>query len=181
VLAAGGFGVAGALCVGNAIHCRRVHCVVTGPLYLLAAALFGARSAGFAIPSGWIIVGAAIGTALAFVPEWLGRRYFASRPRTSSLATAGAFLAAGLVAARCLGPALFVLFGVGIASLGALGALEPYRWLFLAIGVGCWFLAYRQRGRATVACAEETCGTPSSRRLSAVLLWGSLAALIVGA
>jgi outer membrane protein TolC len=31
-----GFAVAGALCVGNAIHCRRVHCALTGPLYLAA-------------------------------------------------------------------------------------------------------------------------------------------------
>jgi mercuric ion transport protein len=177
LLGAAGFAVAGTLCVGNAIHCRRLHCAVTGPLYLLAAALFGARAAGVAIPSGWIIGGTAVG----FVPEWLGRHYFELPRVAPSLATAGTFFAAGLVAACCLGPTLFVLFGVGITSLGALGALEPYRWAFLASGLGCWFLAYHQRRRATIACADKTCGTPSSRRLSGVLLWGSLAALIVAA
>src|SRR5439155_11405782 len=40
VLGSAGFGVAGALCVGNAARCRRVHCRVTGPLYLVAALLF---------------------------------------------------------------------------------------------------------------------------------------------
>ncbi len=96
-------------------------------------------------------------------------------------AVAGALAAAGLVAACCLGPTLFVIFGVSIASLGALGALEPYRWLFLVAGLACWSVAYRLRRRATAACADETCGTPTGRRLSGILLWGSLAALIVAA
>jgi Enolase, C-terminal TIM barrel domain len=46
LLAAAGFAVAGALCVANAIHCRRVHCAVTGPLYLLAA-IATARTGGY--------------------------------------------------------------------------------------------------------------------------------------
>lgn len=101
--------------------------------------------------------------------------------KTSRTALAGVLAAAGLVAACCLGPTLFVIFGVSIASLGALGALEPYRWLFLLGGLACWSLAYRERRRATAACADGTCGTPASRGLSGVLLWGSLAALIVAA
>jgi len=36
------------------------------------------RSGGAVIPGGWIVSGAAVGTVLAFVPEWLGKRYFAT-------------------------------------------------------------------------------------------------------
>jgi len=80
VLAAAGFAGAGGLCVGNAARCRRVHCAVTGPLYLVAAVLFLLRGGGAVVPGGWIVAGAAVGTVLAFVPEWLGKRYFTAAP-----------------------------------------------------------------------------------------------------
>lgn len=177
LVAAAGFAVAGVLCLANAIHCGRVHCAITGPLYLVAAGLFLARTAGWSIPGGWIIVGAIVGTALAFVPERMGQLYFAE-PARGHAAAVGTLVAAGLVAACCLGPTLFVVFGLSIASLGILGVLEPYRWLFLLAGLACWVVAYRQRARATAACANEACGTPTSRRLSSIVLWGSLAVLI---
>ena len=183
LLAAAGFAVAGSLCVANAVHCRRVHCAVTGPLYLVAALLFVAKAGGWNIPGGWIVAGAGMGTAVAFVPEWLGKLYLDARPEGARVpvAAAGTLVAAGLVAACCLGPTLFVVFGLSIASLGALGALEPYRWLFFSAGLACWAVAYRQRRRATAACAEDTCGTPTSRRFSGLLLWASLGALLVAA
>lgn len=183
LVAAAGFAVAGVLCVANAIHCRRVHCAVTGPLYLMAAALFLARTAGWHLPGGWIIAGTIGGTALAFVPEWLGKLYFdtSSEAARGRAAVAGTLVAAGLVAACCLGPTLFVIFGVSVASLGALGVLEPYRRLFLLGGLTCWAVAYHQRRRAVASCADEACGTPTSRRLSGVVLWASLAALIAAA
>ena len=81
LLAAGGFAVAGVLCVGNAVRCRRAHCVATGPLYLVAAGLFLARATGAAIPAGWIIGGVALGTVLACVPELLGTRYYGAARR----------------------------------------------------------------------------------------------------
>jgi len=180
LVAAAGFAVAGVLCVANAIHCRRVHCAITGPLYLVAAGLFLARTAGWSIPGGWIIAGALAGTGLAFVPERMGQLYFAE-PARGRAAAAGTLVAAGLVAACCLGPTLFVVFGLSIASLGILGALEPYRWLFLLAGLTCWAVAYRARRRAIAACTEEACGTPTSRQLSGIALWGSLAVLIVAA
>ncbi len=183
LLAAAGFAVAGGLCVANAVHCRRMHCAVTGPLYLVAALSFVTRAAGSDIPGGWIVAGAGVGTALAFIPEWLGTLYFAARPERPRVrvAAAGTLVAAGLVAACCLGPTLFVVFGLSIASLGALGALEPYRWLFFSAGLACWAVAYRQRRRAMGACAEDICGTPTSRRFGGLLLWASLGALVVAA
>lgn len=177
LVAAAGFAVAGVLCVANAIHCRRVHCAITGPLYLVVAGLFLARAAGWSIPGGWIIAGTIAGTVLAFVPERVGKLSFAA-PARGRAAAAGTLVAAGLVAACCLGPTLFVLFGVSIAGLGALGALEPYRRFFLLAGLACWVVAYRQRARALAACANEACGTLTTRRLSGLALWGSLAALI---
>jgi mercuric ion transport protein len=180
LLAAGSLAVAGALCVGNAIRCRRVHCAVTGPLYLLCALLFLAKAGGWEAGGGWIVAAAAAGTVIAYVPEWAGKRYV-GEPLRGRLATAGTLVAAGLVAACCLGPALFVVFGVSVASLAALGTLHSYRWVFLLAGLACWLAAYRQRGRAMVACAEEVCGTRGSRRVSGIALWGSLAILIAAA
>jgi mercuric ion transport protein len=95
------------------------------------------------------------------------------------LGAMGTLVAGGLVAACCLGPTLFVLFGISLTGLSALGALEPYRPVFLLAGMGCWALAYRQWRRAGAACAEDACGTRASRRLSGVLLWGSLVVLVV--
>src|SRR6266581_4267046 len=183
LLAAAGFAVAGSLCVANAVHCRRVHCAVTGPLYLVAALLFVAKAGGWSIPGGWIVAGAGMGTAVAFVPEWLGKLYLDARPQGARVpvGAAGTLVAAGLVAACCLGPTLFVVFGVSIASVGALGALEPYRWLSLFAGLASWAVAYRERRRAMVACAAEACGTPRSRRFTGILVWASLAALLTAA
>jgi hypothetical protein len=79
VLAAAGFAVAGALCVGNALRCRRVHCTITGPLYLAAAGLFLARAGGWDFPGAWIVAGASAGTLIAYVPERLGKLYFGAR------------------------------------------------------------------------------------------------------
>jgi len=78
LVAAGGFTVAGALCFANALHCHRTHCLITGPLYCLAALLFVARAVGAAVPGGMIIVASIVGTILAFVPEWFGMRYIAT-------------------------------------------------------------------------------------------------------
>ena len=178
LLAGAGFAVAGALCVGNALRCQRAHCAITGPLYLVAALLFLTRAGGVSVPASLIVVVAVVGTIVAFVPEWLGTRYLGTHG-ASTLATTGTLLAAGLVAACCLGPTLFVLFGVAVAGLGTLGALEPYRPLFLLAGLACWALAYRQQRRAR--CASDARGTPTSRRTSRVLLWSSLVVLVIAA
>ena len=178
LLAAGGFAAAGGLCVGNTLRCQRTHCAITGPLYLVAALLFLARAGGVSVPASLIVVVAAVGTVVAFVPEWLGTHYLGT-DSTSTLATTGTLLAAGLVAACCLGPTLFVLFGVAVAGLGTLGALEPYRPLFLLAGLACWSLAYRQQRRAR--CESDACGTPASRRTTRVLLWSSLVVLVIAA
>ena len=63
---------AGAACALNAFRCGRLHCYITGPLFLLAglAILLG----GFDIirlPAMWILIPVALGTCLAFKVEGL--------------------------------------------------------------------------------------------------------------
>jgi hypothetical protein len=70
------FLVAGFSCVANASRCGRLHCYLTGPLYLLGAVAtllvgFGVVSLGW----GWIPGVAISGTVLAFVPEWVRGKY----------------------------------------------------------------------------------------------------------
>ena len=59
-------GVAGVLCVTNAVRCHRLHCYITGPVFLAGALLTALNAAGIThIPwmkLGWgVIIGAAAG------------------------------------------------------------------------------------------------------------------------
>ena len=68
--------VAGGACVVNALHCRRLHCYLTGPLFLAAAGVTVLR--GFEIISlPWVWIGAAVvgGTVLVHLPEWIRGKY----------------------------------------------------------------------------------------------------------
>ncbi|MCH9027592.1 MAG: hypothetical protein IIA05_10800 [Proteobacteria bacterium] len=77
------FLVMGAACVRNALSCRRVHCVFTGPWFLLAALaslLHGTGFVDFGGPRGWELIGN-IGLWGAFavwiVSEAIWGKYFA--------------------------------------------------------------------------------------------------------
>jgi hypothetical protein len=71
----------GAMCVWNAARCRRLHCIITGPFFLLMAAivmLVGFRVVSFGtgtwnIVDGVMVVG---GVGLCCVPELIWGRYF---------------------------------------------------------------------------------------------------------
>lgn len=71
------FLIMGGACVYNARHCGRLHCFVTGPLYLAAAVASAAAGIGGGPASLWaaIGVGAVLGTVLAYVPEWIRGGY----------------------------------------------------------------------------------------------------------
>jgi hypothetical protein len=65
----------GAACLINAQRCRRLHCFLTGPYFLLLAVM--ALMHGFDVvslgPHGWLILSAALvigGPFLVYVPEW---------------------------------------------------------------------------------------------------------------
>ena len=76
----------GVACLVNARRCGRLHCYVTGPYFLLLAAVALLYSLGFLPlgPGGWQWLTSALlvgGCALTCIPEWLFGRYV-PRPGT---------------------------------------------------------------------------------------------------
>ena len=72
------FVVAGVACLVNAARCGRVHCYLTGPLYLLAGVATLLAGMGFVpLRSSWIGGAVVGGTILAYVPEWVRGKYLA--------------------------------------------------------------------------------------------------------
>jgi hypothetical protein len=70
------FVVAGAACLANASRCGRLHCFVTGPLFLLGAIATLLDAAGIvAIDWRWILVTMIGGTAVGYGMEWLRGKY----------------------------------------------------------------------------------------------------------
>lgn len=70
------FAVMGVACLVNARGCGRLHCFVTGPLFLLAS-LATMLDAFGVVTIGWklIFLGAGVGTLLAYSLEWLRGKY----------------------------------------------------------------------------------------------------------
>ncbi len=68
------FALMGSVCFTNARGCGRTHCHVTGPLYLLAAAMSVAAAWKPALYP-WIAVGAALGTVAGYAWEWRRGKY----------------------------------------------------------------------------------------------------------
>jgi len=72
--------LAGGACVVNAATCRRLHCYMTGPLYLLMAlATVLVSLEVVSIPWSFIGLGVVGGTVLAYVPEWVRGQYVAPK------------------------------------------------------------------------------------------------------
>ena len=68
--------VMGAACVANAARCGRLHCYLTGPLFLLGAVATILDSLEVVrIGSEWILGGLVMGSALGFGLEWARGRY----------------------------------------------------------------------------------------------------------
>src|SRR6266568_2122567 len=68
--------VAGSACVVNASRCGRLHCFVTGPLFLLAALATLLDAVGVvAIDGRWILAAVFVGTAAGYGVEWVRGRY----------------------------------------------------------------------------------------------------------
>ena len=73
------FAIMGIACLVNARSCGRLHCFVTGPLFLVAS-LATAVDALDVITIDWklIFVGVGVGTLLAYSLEWLRGKYVGS-------------------------------------------------------------------------------------------------------
>jgi hypothetical protein len=70
------FAVMGLACVINARRCGRLHCHVTGPLFLLGA-IATTLDALAIVAISWTLIFAvvAVGTVLAYGLEWLRGKY----------------------------------------------------------------------------------------------------------
>jgi hypothetical protein len=70
--------VMGAACVVNAARCRRLHCHLTGPLFLLGALATALDALGVvAIDARWVLAALVVGTVAAFGLERVRGAYAA--------------------------------------------------------------------------------------------------------
>lgn len=71
-----GLVAAGVLCIVNAFRCGRLHCHITGPLFLIGAVLTVLKATGF-LSVSWSTLGVAIllGTTLAYAAELVIGKY----------------------------------------------------------------------------------------------------------
>ncbi len=68
--------VAGSACLVNASRCGRLHCFLTGPLFLLGAIATLLDASRFvAIDWHWILAGVTLGAGLGYGLEWLRGTY----------------------------------------------------------------------------------------------------------
>jgi mercuric ion transport protein len=86
----------------------------------------------------------------------------------------GGVIAAVAASLCCVGPLVLVTLGIGGAWVSNLTLLEPYRPIFLSVGILFLFLAYRKIYRPATAkdCAPESlCAAPQVQRVYKVLFW----------
>ncbi len=85
--------------------------------------------------------------------------------KKETLATGGVLGLSVLIASCCLGPALFLLFGVSVGVLGAFSVLEPYQPYFIGAGVlALGFAGHRifRPAEMDTDCGDDAC-IPDSR------------------
>jgi mercuric ion transport protein len=105
--------------------------------------------------------------------------------RRESLATGGVFGLSVLIASCCLGPALFLLFGVSAGALGSLSVFDPVRPYLIALGGALLLYAgvriHRTPFAATEArCTGDACAANSpARRLNRRLFWAASGLYVV--
>ncbi len=101
-----------------------------------------------------------------------------------TLATSGALGLAVLIASCCIGPTLFLLFGVSVGALGMFSVLEPYQPYFIGAGVlALGFAGHRIFRPAEVAtdCGDEACAPDSRSRRATRRLFIVAVVLFMGA
>lgn len=108
------------------------------------------------------------------------------RPRGASvwLASFGAVGGAFGAALCCLGPLVFVTFGVGAGLASTFTPLRPLFTLLTVAALGLGFYAVYGRGAkaraAQARCAPgEACGVPRGRTRDKILLWSATLLAVV--
>jgi mercuric ion transport protein len=87
--------------------------------------------------------------------------------KKETLATSGALGLSVLIASCCIGPTLFLLFGVSVGALGAFSVLEPYQPYFVGAGaLALGFAGHRIFRPAEMGtdCGTDACAPDSRSR-----------------
>ena len=73
----------GGACLANALRCRRAHCVLMGPLFLILG-LVSILNTVDLVSIPWRYMGRTAGVVviLSFLPEWFGKKYFSGKSRS---------------------------------------------------------------------------------------------------
>ena len=95
-------------------------------------------------------------------------------------ALAAGGLAAVLASTCCFGPLVLVTLGFSGAWIGNLTVLEPYRPIFIGVGLGALFFAWRRIFRPVRASRpDEVCAVPQARTTYKMLFWIVAALMLV--
>ncbi len=96
------------------------------------------------------------------------------------LSSVGSLLPSFLVSTCCLGPTVYVLFGVSMGGLSIFAPLEPYRPVFMVVAVALLGYAFYHLyvRAATFACVENG---RSPLRMQRLLFWVASMVFIVAA
>lgn len=96
----------------------------------------------------------------------------ACKPSSESVALTTGGLAALLTGACCVVPLLLVSAGLGGAWLANLRLLEPYRWVFIGMGLIALAFAWKRIYRPAAECKPgEVCAVPQVRRGYRIYFW----------
>lgn len=101
--------------------------------------------------------------------------------RSGRGALAAGALAALLASACCLGPLVLLSLGIGGAWIANLGALAPYRPLFIGLALLALFFAGRRIFRPAADCKPgEVCAVPRVQSTYKLMFWLIAALVVVG-
>lgn len=96
----------------------------------------------------------------------------ARKPSSESVALTTGGVAALLTGACCVVPLLLVSAGLGGAWLANLRLLEPYRWVFIGMGLVALAVAWKRIYRPAAECKPgEVCAVPQVRRGYRIYFW----------
>ncbi len=96
--------------------------------------------------------------------------------RRENLAGAGTIMAALLAASCCIGPAVFIVFGVSVGFLGKLSFLDAYSPYFIGMAVLLLGYSFSKLYFRPVECACEE--DFKARKVSRVIFWVGTVSLI---
>ncbi len=104
--------------------------------------------------------------------------------KKETLATGGALGLSVLIASCCIGPTLFLLFGVSVGALGMFSVLEPYQPYFIGAGVlALGFAGHRifRPAEMDTDCGDDACAPDSRSRRSTRRVFIVAVVLFMGA